>query len=83
MLVALFPLKWQKVGWPKVPLVQCGALTFSPGTKSSGEGKGERGNLLCFAFSGKDAKGGMFILYVACQRAHYGVSDIVFRHVWC
>lgn len=67
--------------WPEVPAGQCGALTFSAHTKSSGEGKGERGNLLCFPFSGKDAKGGMFILYVACQRAHYRVSDIVFRHM--
>lgn len=51
------------------------------GSCSTGEGKAERGNLLCFTFSGKDAKGGMFILYVACQRAHYRVSDIVLRHM--
>lgn len=37
LIFFFFPLRWQEIDWPKVHPVQCGALTFSPCTKSSGE----------------------------------------------
>lgn len=51
------------------------------GAVALGKGRQSLGTFCASLFQEKMQKGGMFILYVACQRAHYRVSDIVLRHM--